>query len=128
MRLLADENVPLKTVTALRRLGEDVLAVAESSPGAADEHVLQLARAQSRVIVTFGRDYGYLLFGRGLAPPTGILYLRLLPESAEALAAQVVGLTTSGVQLEGWFTTMSESGIRQRPIHRVGGSPTEFEQ
>ena len=118
MKLLADENVPLKTVGALRRSGEDVVAVAEVSPGAADEDVLELARRQGRVIVTFDRDYGHLVFGRHLAPPAGVLYLRSLPESAEELATYVMELKANGVQFEGRFTTVSRSGIRQRPMHR----------
>ena len=122
MKLLADENVPLGTVTALRRSGEDVLAVAEVSPGAADEDVLRLGSTQGRVIVTFDRDYGELVFRRHLAPPAGVLYLRFVPDSAGELATQVMELKASGVQLEGWFTTVSENGIRQRPIHRVGGT------
>lgn len=62
MKLLANESVPLGTVTALRRSGEDVLAVAEVSPGADDEDVLQLGRTQGRVIVAFDRDFGELVF------------------------------------------------------------------
>ena len=69
MKWLADENIPLGTVAALRSCGEDVLAVAQASPGAAHEEVLRLARRQGRVIVTFDRDYGDLVFGRLLAPP-----------------------------------------------------------
>lgn len=119
MKLLADENVPLGTVTVLRRSGADVLAVAEVAPGATDEDVLRLGRTQGRVIVTFDRDYGDLLFRRNLMPPTGVLYLRFVPDSAEQLAAQVMELMASGVRLDGWFTTVSGNGIRQRPIHRV---------
>ena len=122
MKLLTDENVPLGTVTALRRSGEDILAVAEVLPGAADEDVLRLGRTQGRVIVTFDRDYGELVFRRHLRPPAGVLYLRFVPDSAEELAAQVMALKTSGVKLEGWFTTVSGNGIRQRPLHRVGGA------
>ena len=124
MKLLADENVPLGTVVALRHSGEDVLAVAEISPGAVDEDVLQLGRTQGRVIVTFDRDYGELVFRRQLAPPAGVLYLRFVPDSAEELAAQIMELKASRVQLEGWFTTVSRNGIRQRPIHRIGGNAT----
>ena len=120
MKLLADENVPLRTVLALRRSGEDVLAVAEVSPGAGDEDVLRLGRTQGRVIVTFDRDYGELVFRQRLMPPAGVLYLRFVPASPEELAARVIELNASGVQLEGWFTTVSGNGIRQRPIHRVG--------
>ena len=33
MRLLADENIPLKAITRLRELGHDVLSVKESMRG-----------------------------------------------------------------------------------------------
>lgn len=35
MKLLANENIPLRTVRALRSAGEDVLSITESSPGMA---------------------------------------------------------------------------------------------
>ena len=81
----------------------------------ADVEVLRLASAQGRVIVTFDRDYGDLVFGRRLPPPAGVLYLRFVPESPKELAAYVIELKASGVRLEGRFTTASRKGIRQRP-------------
>jgi hypothetical protein len=42
-RLLANENVPLPSVTLLRDAGFDVLAIAETSPGLSDRAVLDLA-------------------------------------------------------------------------------------
>lgn len=120
MKLLANENIPLKTVEALRSAGEDVLSVTESSPGIADAEVLRLASAQGRVIITFDRDYGDLVFGRGLPPPAGVLYLRFVPKSPRELAAYVIDLKASGVQLEGRFTSASRKGIRQRPMREDG--------
>ena len=62
MRLLANENIPLATVEALREAGEDVVSVTEDSPGATDEAVIRWARQEERVVVTFDRDYGELVF------------------------------------------------------------------
>ena len=105
----------MKAVAALRSAGEDVLSVTETSPGMADDKVLPLASAQGRVIVTFDRDYGDLVFGRGLPPPEGVLYA-FRAEVANRTGRDVIGLKASGVQLEGWFTTASRKGIRQRPM------------
>ena len=106
----------MRTVRALRSAGEDVLSITESSPGMADDEVLRLASVQGRVIVTFDRDYGDLVFRRGLPPPAGVLYLRFAPKSPRELAAYVIELKASGVQLEGRFTSASRKGIRQRPM------------
>jgi predicted nuclease of predicted toxin-antitoxin system len=56
-RLLADENVPLPVVEALRSHGHDVVALTASSlgSGASDASILALARAEQRVVVTLDR-------------------------------------------------------------------------
>ncbi|HEX8521020.1 MAG TPA: DUF5615 family PIN-like protein [Tepidisphaeraceae bacterium] len=58
MRLLADENIHVEIVQQLRALGHDVISALESFPGAPDQHVLQVARAQSRVLITDDKDFG----------------------------------------------------------------------
>ena len=57
-KLLADENVPLRAVEALRKKGVDVVSVIGFSPGLSDKEVLDLASRESRVIVTFDKDFG----------------------------------------------------------------------
>lgn len=56
-RLLADENVPLAVVEALRAAGHDVLTVVRSqlSSGASDAEILAPARADERAVVTLNR-------------------------------------------------------------------------
>ncbi|QJR36517.1 DUF5615 family PIN-like protein [Gemmatimonas groenlandica] len=53
MRLLADENVPLPSIFALRTAGMDVAAATEDAPGASDREVLARARREGRVLLTF---------------------------------------------------------------------------
>lgn len=43
MRLVADENVPMKAVLLLREKGHDVLSISESLPQTADEDILKTA-------------------------------------------------------------------------------------
>ena len=116
VRLLANENIPLATVEALRAAGDDVLSVTEDSPGASDEAVIQWARREERIVVTFDRDYGELVFHHRLPPPAGVLYMRFEPKSPKEPAAFVEQLKEDGVELEGRFTVVNRDGIRQRPI------------
>ena len=77
LRLLLNENFPAPSVPLLRAVGYDVLAVAESWPGAADAEVLALAVREMRWLVTFDRDYGELLFARRLPAPPAVILLRV---------------------------------------------------
>jgi uncharacterized protein with PIN domain len=65
MRLLADENVPLDTVRALRSAGHDVYSATEGGPGASDLSHVEMAVREDRLIVTFDQDFGEIAV-RGL--------------------------------------------------------------
>lgn len=43
IKLLADENIPTRTVESLRRRGVDVISVADISPGLSDASIIDLA-------------------------------------------------------------------------------------
>ena len=47
-------------------LGHDVRGVSEMVPGASDEEVLALAYNEQRVLVTDDKDFGELVYRRGL--------------------------------------------------------------
>jgi predicted nuclease of predicted toxin-antitoxin system len=75
-RLLADEHFPWDGVAFLRQSGHDIKAVIQEMPGAPDTEVLAFAIAKQRIIVTYDRDYGELIFKHGMRPPQGVIYLR----------------------------------------------------
>jgi predicted nuclease of predicted toxin-antitoxin system len=79
MRFLANENFPLESVRSLRAAGHDVAAVIEDSPGAKDHEVLARAAREERIILTFDRDYGELIYRLKHPAPAGIIYLRFAP-------------------------------------------------
>lgn len=62
MRLLANENVPSDAVNALRESGHDVVWIRMDAPGSRDDDILARAREQSRVLVTFDKDFGEMAF------------------------------------------------------------------
>lgn len=115
-KLLANENFPLPSVRTLRAAGFDVLAIGEHAPGISDMQVLTLAAEQQRWILTFDRDYGELLFARGLPPPPALIYLKLTsyrPDYPGQLVLQLLNLNTP---LAGCFITLDSDGLRKRPL------------
>lgn len=84
MELLADESVDYPIVGWLREQGHNVIAVADSCAGSTDNQVLQLAISQQRVLVTFDRHFGELVFRRQIKPP-GLIYVRIRASSASEM-------------------------------------------
>jgi predicted nuclease of predicted toxin-antitoxin system len=114
VRFLADENFPLPSVHRLREAGLDVAAIAAEEPGLPDEQVLSLAFGEDRIILTFDRDYGRLLYEVGLPPPTGVVYFRFVPSSLEEPAEYILGRTDFSVS--GRLTVAERDRVRQRPL------------
>jgi len=119
MRVLADENIPLETVRALRAAGHDVYAASETAVGTSDEALLKVATAEQRLLITFDRDFGELATRRGEAAPGGILLLRFTPRSAEEVSALVVELLArSDIEWAQHLSVLDRSHLRQRPLRK----------
>lgn len=120
VKLLANENFPIASVRALRSAGFDVLAISETSPGFKDEVVLDLAKQQSRVLMTFDRDYGELVYRRKMPCPPAILYLRFDPVSPIE-PAQIVQqfLARAEPDLNGYFFVLNRDSSRKRLLPRT---------
>jgi len=63
-KFLANKNVPVEVVEAARQGGLDLTWIKEHSPGADDDEVLALGRAESGVLLTFDKDFGEMAFAR----------------------------------------------------------------
>ena len=116
MHLCANENLPGDCVTALREAGHDVLWIRESIPGACDEVVLARALAEGRLLLTFDKDFGALVFGRGHTASTGIILFRISQSSAQAVAASVTRLLHSRSDWIGHFSVVDDHTVRMRPL------------
>ncbi|MBG1240337.1 DUF5615 family PIN-like protein [Nostoc sp. NZL] len=117
MRFLANENFPLPSVRLLRQAGYDVASVTEDSPGIEDTEVLTRAANEQRVILTFDRDYGELIYRLRLPSPTGVIYLRFRPHVPEEPVTLLLNLLEiEGLQFEERFTVLERDQIRQRPL------------
>jgi predicted nuclease of predicted toxin-antitoxin system len=112
VRFLADESCDAAVFRALRAAGHDVISIAETSPGAADRVVLELAVADDRVLVTRDKDFGELVFSAG-ARARGVLLLRSPPLVISALPQLVIELaSTRADDLSTSFVVIAPSGVR----------------
>lgn len=119
MNLLADENFPLDAVERLRMAGHDVAAVVRDSPGISDKEVVERAAREGRVVLTFDRDYGELLYVEtpGMPSPAGVVYFRFDPSPPEEPAFYLLALLDEpGWSAIGKFTVVERDRVRQRPL------------
>ncbi len=116
MQLLANENFPRQIVEALRSAGEDVLWVRTESPGIADTEVLARAVADSRLLVTFDKDFGELAVRYGLPASCGIVLFRISLRELTAASALVVATLQSRTDWAGHFSVVADARIRMRPL------------
>jgi predicted nuclease of predicted toxin-antitoxin system len=115
MRFLANENIPLAGIIMLRQRGYDVAAIIEESPGASDVEVLSRANRENRIILTFDRDYGELIFRLKYPQPGGVVYFRFSPRTPlEPAELMLRLLASSEISVEGRFTILERDKVRQR--------------
>lgn len=108
MRFLADENFPASCVLALRNAGLDVAWVRTENPGDPDESVLNRARLEGRLILTFDKDFGDFVFRRTVPAGQGFLLFRLPLMAPDTLAEKIVAVVTARSDWAGHFRVASE--------------------
>ena len=116
MTFLADENFPRPAVESLRKVGIDVLWIAESNPGAPDDEVLALAVSTQRTLLTFDKDFGELAYRRKLPAQCGIVLFRVTPQSPDEAASLAVSAIRSQKSWTGHFSVITRQRIRMRPL------------
>lgn len=112
MRILANENIPLDAVEALRAVGHDVLWIRAEVPGSTDLEVMILAHREARILITFDKDFGELAFStkKPLAP--GIILFRIPMNSSAYITKVLVKAIGSYDSWEGNFAVVEEDRIR----------------
>jgi len=116
MRLLADENVPRVAVDALAHEGFDIRWVHRENPGIADEQVLAQALREQRLLITFDKDFGELVFRRGHAASVGVVLFRVPDMMPAEVSEFVLQVLRAGHPLEGHFSVVERDRIRVRAL------------
>jgi len=117
VRFLADENVPLPSADALRAAGHDAASISRESPGVPDPRIPERAHREDRLVITFDRDFGELVFARGSSGFPGVIFLRFVPQSPTEPAELLADLAARpGLTFVGRFTVVDREHVRQRPL------------
>jgi predicted nuclease of predicted toxin-antitoxin system len=116
MRLLANENFPLDAVIALREAGHDVAWIREDSRGITDDAVLRRAQEESRIAMTFDKDFGELAFRAKLPSQCGVILFRITPKSPQYIAEVAVAALASQDNWAGHFSVIEDHRIRMTPL------------
>ena len=117
MRFLLDQDVYAATARHLTDLGHDVVRAAELGLSrAADEELLEAARAQGRLFVTRDRDFGRIVFLNRLR--AGVLYLRMSPSTQASVHGELDDVLQTQVEaaLSQAFVVIEPSGHRIRRL------------
>jgi predicted nuclease of predicted toxin-antitoxin system len=113
VRILCDESVPLAVERFLAAAGHDIAAVRQLLRGAPDRTVLEAAIAQERLLITYDRDFGTLLFRDRLRPAPVVLYVRtaLLPSADGPRIAEAIRHVEPG-----YFHVVDGTELRKRAL------------
>ncbi len=118
MILVADENVDVPIVHALRDAGHTVIHMSEIDPSVPDEVVLETANRDGALLVTGDTDFGELVFRQGRVSG-GVILIRLAGLSPSRKAdVLLTAITGHGQEMEGRFTVVTPGGVRIRRMTR----------
>jgi predicted nuclease of predicted toxin-antitoxin system len=117
MKFHANENFPVPSIHLLKEVGYDVESVILQHPGIEDKIVLKWGHDEGRIILTFDKDYGELIYKQRLSPPAGLVFFRYAPIFPEEPGLHLTELlNTSGLLFENKFSVVTRKQVRQRPL------------
>ena len=114
MKLIIDVGVGTVVERLLRDCGHDVLAVRDIGPALPDGEILGIALREDRLVIAMDKDFGELVYRRGLKH-TGVLLLRLDDATGEEKAVVVRSIFEQrGGALPGRFSVYQAGRLRMR--------------
>jgi predicted nuclease of predicted toxin-antitoxin system len=122
MRFLGDAAISHKTVEFLKQLGHDAIHVRMLGlQRASDAQIVERARADERIVLSFDLDFGDIL-ALGVADKPSAILFRLADERAESVNARLSPVLTERLQqLESGALILVEDTryrVRKLPIRR----------
>ena len=114
MRLLADSNIVVQAVRALRTAGHDVAYAAERASDPGDQALLAEAVGEERVFLTKDHDIGALVH-RDMQPHWGVVLLDDLGDAAAETHLILGALSSHRDRLTARaFLRAGEAGVREK--------------
>jgi predicted nuclease of predicted toxin-antitoxin system len=102
-------------VNTLKKKGIDIISVTEYSLGLSDREVLDLANRKERIVVTFDKDFGELIFREKLKTK-GLVLLRFIPKSPKHIAKRIEYLLTAEILIKNCILIVKEDSVRVAPL------------
>jgi predicted nuclease of predicted toxin-antitoxin system len=125
VRFIVDENISPVVGDALQQNSHDVIAATVVCPGQSDRHVVSLAQAEARVVISEDKDFGELAFRDGLFP-IGLIRIALPGSTPSEKAMRLLEvLALESDRIVGIVLVVEPSRVRTRPlqVHRSAGNP-----
>lgn len=116
MKILANENIPKSAVYELRHRGHDVLWIREGFRGTADSDVLLRSVDEQRLLITFDKDFGELVWKSGQKASCGVILFRIETTSPEDVTNFIVKTIEGRDDWQGHFSVADNSQIRMVPL------------
>ncbi len=114
MRFLADANVPRLLVDQLRTAGHDVFWAWSAPPRISDEELIAIAQREQRVVITYDKGFGDLVFHHRQA--IGVILLRLRDVGVEETTRLVMATLTTRDDWHRKFTVIEHDRVRVTPL------------
>lgn len=119
MRMLADENFPKAIVEELRAEGHDVLWAASDCSKWDDTSLLDLAESESRILLTFDKDFSQIVTQRRVPlKQSGVVLFRVHPANAQTLKPLIRTFLESSNTWTGRVTVIAPGVIHLVPPRR----------
>ncbi len=103
-------------MSELRKRGHDVVWILTHAPGISDEEVLAHAKNENRVLLTFDKDFGELVFRAGKSASFGVILFRISAKSPEYVAETAARVLEYREDWLGHFAVVEDTRIRLTKI------------
>jgi predicted nuclease of predicted toxin-antitoxin system len=116
LKILADEDVDFRIVTALKDKGFDVISVLREHHGISDDAVIDLAKCFNAILLTEDSDFGHWVFA-GNEKDISVIFLRYVSKDFGGITESLIRiLNDQGISLYGKFAVVTVNKIRIRDI------------
>ena len=93
----------------------DIISVTDFAFGLCDSEILDLANKNGRIVVTFDKDFGQLIF-KEKRKTKGLMLLRFIPKSPQQIAKRIQQALAANITMENCVVTVKKDNIRVTPV------------
>jgi len=115
-KIIADEDIDFRIVTALKNKGFDVISILREYQGMADKEVIGLAKRLKALLLTEDSDFGHWVFAKN-EKEISVIFLRYESKDLKNIAESLIKvLNEYGPSLYGKFVVITDKKIRIRDV------------